>query len=173
MEPGAAKAVKSTKNNQVGVIGTPSTVKSEAYNKALARINPNISVYSKPCPLFVPLAEEGWIDDPISEKIAKRYLQCLIDENIDTLILGCTHYPLLKKLIQRVVGGEIKLVDSAEEVSVEIERTLTGSGLLNTSNESGNKQFYLTDVSESFVSIAANFLGEKINNIQQVDIKST
>ncbi len=173
LEPGAAEAVRATKNSIVGVIGTPSTIKSEAYKKAIEKINPDISVFSKPCPLFVPLAEEGWVNDPVSEQIAKRYLNPLIEENIDTLILGCTHYPLLKELLQRVAGRDIKLVDSAEEVAKNIEQKLMESDIGNTNKKTGEKQFYLTDVSDSFVSIAADFLGEEISSIKQVDIKNT
>lgn len=172
LEPGAKRAASTTRNSVVGVIGTPSTIKSDAYKKAINKINPDIKVYSKPCPLFVPLAEEGWIDDPIAEQIAKRYLESLINDNIDTLILGCTHYPLLKQLIKKVAGDAITLIDSAEEVALEIEHTLSESDLENQSNQSFTKQFFLTDVSDTFVSIAANFLGEQINNIQHIDINT-
>ena len=173
LEPGARKAVSSTRNKIVGVIGTPSTIKSEAYKKAIENINPDIKVYSTKCPLFVPLAEEGWLDDSISEQIANRYLQSVIREGIDTLILGCTHYPLLKNLIQKVVGNNINLVDSAQQVALEIERTLSESNLENQTNLNSKKEFYLTDISDTFVSIAANFLGEEINHIQHIDISKS
>lgn len=172
LEPGALKAVETTRNNVLGVIGTPSTIKSEAYREAVNKIGPNITVHTKSCPLFVPLAEEGWIDDPISEQVAVRYLKPLINKKIDTLILGCTHYPLLKKLIQRVVGDDIKLVDSAEQVTTQTLSILEELGIKNPENKSGNKQFYLTDVSDSFLSIAASFLGEQVSGIKQIDIKS-
>ncbi len=170
LEPGAAKAVSTTKSSLVGVIGTPSTIKSGAYTNAINSIDPNIKVYSKPCPLFVPLAEEGWTDDPVSEQIAARYLEPIIKENIDTLILGCTHYPLLKNLIQRVAGDIITLIDSAEQVSLQIERTLSELNMENKDNHYSSKEFYLTDVSDTFISIAGNFLGEKIKDIQHIDI---
>ncbi len=170
LEPGARKAVNTTNNNKVGVIGTPSTIKSGAYKKSIENINPDIQVYSQPCPLFVPLAEEGWLDDKISEQIANRYLESLNKSGIDTLILGCTHYPLLKDLIQKVVGEDIKLVDSAEETAQEIKRTLLEINLLNKNKSNSKKEFYLTDTSDTFVSIAGNFLGEKINKLQLIDI---
>lgn len=170
LEPGAKKAVKTTINNTIGVIGTPSTIKSAAYTKEINRLNPDTRVFSQPCPLFVPLAEEGWVDDPVSEQIAERYLSNLIKNNIDTLILGCTHYPLLKSMIQKVAGNDITLVDSAEEVSMEIDQTLKSIGILNETENKGNKHFYLTDVSDTFVSIASTFLGESIEKIEHVDL---
>src|SRR3990172_1544722 len=122
IEPGARKAVRITKTGKVGVIGTPSTIKSNAYKKAIENIAPEVKVYSKACPLFVPLAEEGWTDGEIAELTAKRYLEPLMESGIEVLILGCTHYPLLKSMIQKVMGDEVTLVDSAEETALEIER---------------------------------------------------
>jgi glutamate racemase len=170
LEPGARKAVKTTVNNTVGVIGTPSTIKSNAYKKAIENINPDIKVYSKSCPLFVPLAEEGWTEDLISELIADKYLSQLTKYNIDTLILGCTHYPLLKTIIEKTVGRDVGLIDSAEETAKEVERTLTNSKLINKENSNPHKQYFLTDTSDTFISIAGNFLGEKIKKVEQVDI---
>ena len=173
IEPGARKAAETTKTNKVGVIGTYSTIRSDAYKLALERISPGIEVFSTPCPLFVGLADEGWTEGEITEQIAKQYLSGLKETGIDVLVLGCTHYPLLKGVIQRTVGGGITLVDSAEETALEIQRVLQEGSELNESGSTGTREFYLTDVSESFVSIAGRYLGEKIDNIEMVDINGT
>ncbi len=170
IEPGARKAVRITKTGKVGVIGTSSTIKSNAYKKAVENIASEIKIYSKACPLFVPLAEEGWIDGKIAELTGNKYLEPLKESGIDVLILGCTHYPLLKSTIQKVIGDEVVLVDSAEETALEIERTLKENGISNESSSSYKSEFYLTDVSETFISIAGRFLGERIERVEQVDI---
>jgi len=170
IEPGARKAVRITTTGKVGVIGTPSTIKSNAYKKAMENIAPEVKVYSKACPLFVPLAEEGWTDGEIAELTAKRYLEPLMESGIEVLILGCTHYPLLKSMIQKVMGDEVTLVDSAEETALEIERILKDNNISNESSSSNKREFYLTDVSDTFIEIAGRFLGEKIERVEQVDI---
>jgi glutamate racemase len=170
IEPGARKAVRTTKTGRVGVIGTPSTVKSNAYKKAMENIAPEVSVYSKACPLFVPLAEEGWTDGEITELTARRYLEDFKESGIDVLILGCTHYPLLKQTIQKVVGDKITLVDSAEETALEIKRVLEENETANKNIGASRSEFYLTDVSETFISIAGRFLGEDIQEVQQIDL---
>jgi len=170
IDPGARKAVRLTKTGNVGVIGTPSTIKSNTYRKAMENIAPEVKVYSKTCPLFVPLAEEGWTDGEIAELTANKYLEPLKEPGIDVLILGCTHYPLLKSTIQKVIGDEVVLVDSAQETALEIERTLKENGISNESSSSNKREFYLTDVSETFISIAGRFLGDSIERVEQVDI---
>lgn len=171
--PGAKKAGEATKSGRVGVIGTPSTIKSSAYKKALEAISPHIEIYSRACPLFVPLAEEGWTEGEISELIAKEYLAPFKEYDIDVLVLGCTHYPLLKTTIQKVMGDGITLVDSAEETAKEIESMLHERDLLNDGTGAPAREYYLTDVSDTFVSVAGRFLGEKIENIEMVDITGT
>jgi glutamate racemase len=173
IEPGARKAAGITKTGKVGVIGTYSTIRSNAYKNALERISPGIEVFSKPCPLFVGLADEGWTEGAITELIARQYLSDLKETGIDVLVLGCTHYPLLKYVIQNTVGEGITLVDSAQETALEIESVLSQHKELNKSITNGTRKFYLTDVSDTFVSIAGRFLGEKIDNIEMVDIAGT
>jgi glutamate racemase len=173
IEPGARKAAVTTKSGRVGVIGTPSTIKSSAYKKALEAASPGIEVYSKACPLFVPLADEGWTEGEVSELVAKEYLAPLKEHDIDVLVLGCTHYPLLKRTIQKVLGGGVTLVDSAEETAKEIERVLGERDLLNSGSGTPSREYYLTDVSDTFVSVAGRFLGEKIESIEMVDITGT
>jgi glutamate racemase len=171
IEPGARKAVSATKTGIVGVIGTPSTIKSDAYAKAIENISPDIGVVSKACPLFVPLAEEGWTDGEIAELAAKSYLGPLKESGIDVLILGCTHYPLLKSTIQKVVGDGVKLIDSAEETAIEIKRILSEKKTQNSNSSQTQQDFYLTDISESFINIAGRFLGGEIDRIHQIDLK--
>lgn len=171
IDPGARKAVQTTKTKKVCVIGTPSTVKSDAYKKAIESMSPDVEVISRSCPLFVPLAEEGWTEGEIAELAAKRYLEPLGGSGIDVLILGCTHYPLLKKTIQKIVGNNVMLIDSAEETAKEIMRVLGDRKSLNGNPSLSQQEFYLTDVSESFINIAGRFLGEKIDRIHQIDLK--
>ena len=173
IEPGARKALSVSKTGKIGVIGTPSTINSSAYKKAMHAINTDAQVYAKACPLFVPLADEGWTEGDLVERIADEYLGPLKETGIDVLVLGCTHYPLLKETIQRVMGDEIKLVDSAEETALEIKEVLARENLLNDNNSNSVREFYLTDVSETFISVAGRFLGEKIDKIEMVDIVGT
>ena len=169
IEPGARKAVSVTKTGKIGVIGTPSTINSNAYKQAIQTLNNDIEVYTKACPLFVPLADEGWVEGDLVEKIVEQYLAEIKQSGIDTLVLGCTHYPLLKNTIQKVMGDEITLVDSAEETASEIKQVLTHNGLLNDNKPKSEREFYLTDVSDTFISVAGRFLGEKIEKIEMVD----
>ena len=167
IEPGANKAVQSTKNGKVGIIATPSTIRSGAYQKAIKKINPKIKTYSKACPLFVPLVEEGWQNGDIAQDIAKKYLGEFKKKKIDVLILGCTHYPLLKNTIKKVLGDKIRLIDSAEETARDIAKEMSA----NIGNKRvGKKEFYLTDNSENFLNIASKFLGRKISKIKVIDI---
>lgn len=166
--PGAKKAALCTKNGNIAVIGTPSTIRSGAYSDAISRINPDLNVYSMACPLFVPLAEEGWHNGEITKQIIEAYLEDILKKGIDVMILGCTHYPLLKSAIQEVAGKSVLLVDSAEEIAREISDSINkenNSEIINSDNE-----FYLTDVSESFIRIAGTFLGEELNEVNLTDL---
>lgn len=173
IEPGAKKAVSVTKSGKIGVIGTPSTISSSAYTKAIHNLDSEIEVYTKACPLFVPLADEGRTEGEIVERIAEDYLSPIKESGIDVLVLGCTHYPLLKNTLHKVMGPEITLVDSAEETTSQIKSVLTEIDLLNESNPKSEREFYLTDVSDTFLSVAGRFLGEKIDKIEMVDIIGT
>ncbi len=173
IEPGAKKAVSVTRTKKIGVIGTPSTINSSAYKKAIEKIDPSIEVISRPCPLFVPLADEGWTEGEIIERIAEQYLTPIKETGIDVLVLGCTHYPLLKNTIQKIMGSDITLVDSAQETASQVKDILTNKDLLNDSGSKSNREFYLTDVSDTFLSVAGRFLGEKIDKIEMVDIVGT
>lgn len=171
VEPGAKKASELTVNGKIGVIGTHATIKSGSYEKKLREIcSSSIEIHSKPCPLFVPLAEEGWEDDETSAIIAEKYLGDLRESGIDVLILGCTHYPILKNTIAGVMGKGISLVDSAEETAKQTENILRSQGLLREDGKTREMSFYLTDDSETFTSIASRFLGRPMEKTETVDI---
>ncbi len=170
IEPGAKAAVKATRNKMVGVIGTEATIKSNSYTKAIKNLDKEISVTALACPLFVPLVEEGWTDGTIASLIAEKYLSNFKNSNIDTIVLGCTHYPLLKKVISNVMGSEVTLIDSAIETAGEIKKILKTSGLEKKKEGSPLREFFVTDSVEKFLNIGEKFLGEKINNIEKIQL---
>jgi len=170
IEPGSKYALSKTLNNKIGVIGTHSTINNEAYSTKLKKFKNEIEVFEKACPLFVPLAEEGWIDHKATQLIAEEYLEELKNKEIDTLILGCTHYPILTKLIQKVMGPDVTLIDSGTAAALEVEDYLNGIGLRNDSNNIGTHQFYVSDLPAKFKIIAERFLGTEIRHIEKVDI---
>ncbi len=164
--PGSEAAVSQTKNNKIGVIGTKGTINSGSYKNQIHKVNKNVKVYSQACSLFVQLAEDGWTDNKIAELTAKEYLSDIKTKGIDTMILGCTHYPILKKTIGKVVGKKIKLIDSGEETAKEVKLILDKKNLLNTQKKKGEHKFFVTDFPNNFHQIAERFLGTKIKNIK-------
>lgn len=148
--PGVEEAVRSTKNKKVGVIGTAATVRSGAYERLIQEKDPEIQVFSKACPLFVPLAEEGWTDNSVARQAARNYLEELLATGIDSLVLGCTHYPLLKRCIGTTVGESIKLVDPAKATAKRVMDYLGAHALLNEEAGEGKRQFYLSDSTDTF-----------------------
>jgi len=170
IEPGAKTAVSSTRNRRIGIIGTIATISSDSYARAIQKRDKEIKVFSLACPLFVPLAEEGYIEKEASLLIARDYLKTLIDVDIDTLVLGCTHYPLLKGIIGRVMGEKVRLIDSAESAALELAARLSLNNLLRPTIEGVEHKFYVSDVPDKFTQIAERFLGRRINNITRVDI---
>ena len=169
--PGARAAARATRNKRVGVIGTTATIRSGAYEAALSDIEPGIEIWSLPCPLFVPLAEEGWLDNDITYLTAKRYLEPLEDFGADTLVLGCTHYPLLKDVIARVVGEGVTLVDSARETALVVEGILAERNLANESGESAKIHVYVSDVPYLIKEVGERFLGRPIESIERVNFQ--
>lgn len=167
--PGAERAVRVTKNGRVGVIGTRGTITSGAYEREIVKINPGVEVFQQPCPLFVPLAEEGWVEDEIAGLTAERYLSRFAELGVDTLVLGCTHYPLLKGVIQRAVGYDVTLVDSAAPVAMEVKKRLEEAGLMRDGG-GGEKRFFVTDDPDSFIRVGEPFLGCSIGDVKHVDI---
>ncbi|HYA32231.1 MAG TPA: glutamate racemase [Thermodesulfovibrionales bacterium] len=177
IEPGSRAAVTATRNGRIGVIGTEATVNSRAYSRIITSLDSTVEVLSSPCPLFVPLAEEGWTDDEIVTMIAERYLKDLKDREIDTLVLGCTHYPLLKGVIARVMGEGIALIDSAVETVREIRKTLgeyemeSKSSSVDPSTASEPlRMFYVTDAADRFIRVGERFLGEKISHLEKINL---
>jgi glutamate racemase len=168
LEPGARAAVASG-GRRIGVVGTEGTINSDSYRTALLGLAPDIAVFSKACPLFVPLAEEGWADHAVARQISAEYLAPLLAENIDTLVLGCTHYPILQAAIQEVVGPGVKLVDSATATALEVLELLE-STLLAAGGEPGTQRFYVTDVPTRFRRIGSGFLGAALQSVEQVHI---
>ena len=168
IEPGVRRAIKSTKNKKVGVIGTEATIQSGAYTHALKAVDASIEVYSRACPLFVPLVEEGWTDNEVVEMTAKAYLQGFKQSGIDTLVLGCTHYPLLKKAIRNFLGRRVRLVDSAEETAKEVESMLKADSSLRK-NGKGAHSFFVTDAPERFIKVGRRFLGEKVESAVRIE----
>lgn len=171
IEPGARRAACETRSGKVGVIGTEGTIRSSAYTKAIKRINPEIEVITRPCPLFVPLAEEGWVDNEVAKLTARIYLEGLQNDGVDTLVLGCTHYPILKPVIAETMGPGVKLVDSAEETARTVSEILGNENLLRPSSEKGNHHFFVTDVPAGFIRVGNRFLGGKLGDVHQVSLE--
>jgi len=165
VRPGAKLAVRRSRSGRIGVIGTEATIKSGAYRKAIVSVNPFAEVYEKACPLFVPLIEEGWLDDPITEEVAKRYLNSLLKRKIDTLVLGCTHYPLIKGILKRICGEEVELIDSAEAVAEEVCRVLPAK----REDGVGAVRILVSDKTERFERVAKMIMGESIS-IEEVSV---
>src|SRR5438552_10479594 len=145
IEPGARAAVRATKTGTIGVIGTAGTIASGAYERAIKALRPEARVHSQPCPLFVPLVEEGWFEHPAAELIAREYLEPLKRANVDVVVLGCTHYPLLKPLIQRVMGPEVRLIDSGEETATAVEQALREESLAAPAGAAASHRFAVSD----------------------------
>ena len=170
IEPGVETAMRLTRTGRVGVIGTNATIGSKAYHRAFARHHAKVKVTPVACPLFVPIVEEGWVDDPIAVTVAQRYLKPLQDAKVDTLILGCTHYPLLKPTIARVMGPRVQLIDSAQQVALKAQATLRQMGLLAPRGHKPVRRFYVTDEPKHFARLARRFLGHQPGNVSRVDV---
>lgn len=175
IEPGAKAAIERTRTGRVGVIGTVATITSNAYARVMHDLDPKIKVFSLACPLFVPLAEEGYINKEATYLIARDYLKTMKDVEVDTLILGCTHYPLLKPVIADTMGEAVTLIDSGEETARVAQRILHDEGLLNINvtqrpGVASEHKFFVSDVPEKFSQVATRFLGESVENITRVDI---
>ncbi len=171
IEPGARAAVNASSARRIGVIGTLGTVSSGAYERAIHALDESVSVTSRACPLFVPFVEEGWLDHPAIELVAVDYLSSLAETGIDTLVLGCTHYPLIKPVVARVIGPGIRLIDSAEETAGEVSRLLQERGLRRgPRDEPPSLRFIASDVPEQFRNVGKRFLGSAIDNVETVTL---
>jgi len=168
IETGAQVAARCTRNRRVGVIGTLTTVASGAYDAAIHGHDSSIAIHSQACPLFVPLVEEGWLEHPVTLLTAQEYLAPLLAQDIDTLVLGCTHYPLLRPLLAGVTGSTVQLVDSAEATAAQTGTLLARLGLLNPGNVPPAHQFFVTDVPQRFRAVGERFLGQPLAAIEVV-----
>lgn len=169
IRPGAEVAAARSHGRRIGIIGTEGTVKSGSYQAALRAVAPDAVVTAQPCPLFVPLAEEGMRDHPATRLIAEEYLRPLVAAGIDTLVLGCTHYPLLRATIQQVVGPDITIIDSATAVAHAVRDVLAERGLAAT-HKARPDRFFATDAGERFVRVGTAFLGDTIGHVEHVDL---
>ena len=166
IQPGAQAAVAATRNGHIGVIGTRATIKSEAYEGAILALDPALRVSARACPLFVPLIEEGWLESEITESIVRQYLDPLVQEGIDTLVLGCTHYPLLRNAIARYLGGAVELVDSAENCAIAVRLMLDAKDLRTTAVNRGKLAVALTDPPDAFLDVARTALNLEIGTVE-------
>lgn len=171
IQPGSESALIATKKKRIGVIGTLTTILSNAYTNTIRQLDDSIEVFSKPCPLFVPLAEEGYIEHSATEMIAKEYLFELKLKKIDTLILGCTHYPILKNVIGKVMGESVRLIDSGESASAQVENILDAEGLRNPSKLKANIKFFVSDIPHKFTEVGERFLGQKMGIVKKVHVE--
>jgi glutamate racemase len=168
IEPGVRRAMQMTHNKKIGVIGTEATIQSGAYTKALKAQDERVEVYSRACPLFVPLVEEGWTNNAVVSITVEAYLGSLKQSGIDTLILGCTHYPLLKTAIRKYLGKGVKLVDSAEEIASDVGMLLKKHSLSRKIGK-GNHSFFVTDAPDRFVKVGHRFLGDKVESAVRIE----
>lgn len=174
LKPGARVAASVTRNKRIGVIGTESTINSRMYDRFIRTQDPEISVYGKACPLFVPLVEEGWLKDPVTEEVARRYLDELMQKGIDSLILGCTHYPLLRSLVRKIVGEEVTLVNPAYETAKELESLLRREGIENHGEKADpaeGYQFFVSDAADKFKNFANSILPYDIETTRKINIE--
>jgi len=170
IEPGARAAIARSRNGCIGVIGTETTINSGAYQQALYSLNPNTHCVTQICPLFVPLVEEGWETDEITLLVARRYLTPLREVGIDTLILGCTHYPRLKSAIREAMAEGVTLIDSARETAFEIRRIMENAGGLKSGKVDPQRYYYVTDQPDKFIKIGNRFLPIDPSQVCQIDL---
>lgn len=171
IEPGANGAISATKNNKIGVIGTSGTINSESYQKKIRRMLPSSEVIGVSCPLFVPIVEEGWEDTEVAFITAEKYLQELKEHRIDTLVLGCTHYPILRYTIGEVMGEEVTLVNPAYETAKATKNLLKEYNLCSDKIDGGRYEFYVSDDPEKFRRLGGNFLRKEIKSVEKVNIE--
>jgi len=170
IEPGSRAAARATSTGNVGVIGTHGTINSHAYERSIAAAAPGARITALACPLFVPLAEEGWLETEATNLIAREYLAPMVDADIDTLVLGCTHYPLLKGAIGAVVGSGVRLIDSAEETAAETAAILKEKGIDCDTTRTAQHRFIASDAPEQFLRVGQRFLGSTIDSVETITL---
>jgi glutamate racemase len=169
IRPGARALVAATRSRRVAVIGTSATIRSAAYERAVRELAPDVEIVAKATPLFVPLAEEGWVDGEVAEAAARRYLSGLAEERIDAVLLGCTHFPLLAGVIGATLGPGVRIIDSSEETAAAAETTLREAGLLAEGGQA-RQRCYLTDLTPNFETVGARFLGEPLGDVVRASL---
>lgn len=170
LEAGAQLAVSRSEHKRIGVIGTQATVCSNAYACAINMLDSEVTVHSRACPLFVPLAEEGFTDHPATRLIAAEYLRAFDGHDIDTLVLGCTHYPILRSMIEQTIGPDIRIIDSAEAVACRAKELLTETGMLNTTSETENPHLLVSDLPQKFSMLYRLFMGSEMPDVELVEV---
>ncbi len=171
VKPGAKSAIENTKNKRIGIIGTEGTIKSELYAEYIHSIDPEISVIGKACPLFVPLVEEGMLHDSVTDEIASRYLAELKKKNIDSLILGCTHYPLLRSTVGKIMGPKVNLVNPAYETAISLDALLRQNGICAEEDAEPKYEFYVSDAADKFKEFANSIMPFHTDMINQINIE--
>ncbi|HEX9383361.1 MAG TPA: aspartate/glutamate racemase family protein, partial [Gemmatimonadaceae bacterium] len=159
-----------TKTKRVGVIGTAGTIKSRAYEKEIRKLLPDVEVTAQACALFVPLVEEGWLDSEVTHAVARNYLASIVSAEVDTLVLGCTHYPLMKTVIGNVVGRDVRLIDSAQETARQAGEMLREHGLENQTPDGARYRFIASDAPDTFLGLGERFLGSPIDRVEKVTL---
>jgi glutamate racemase len=170
VDPGARAAVAATSSGSIGVIGTMGTINSGAYERAIRALTPDATITTRACPLFVPLIEEGWLDREATRLIAREYLSPMAAANVDTLVLGCTHYPLLKPLLKVVLGRDVRMIDSAEQTAAETGRLLDDSDLRAPKGGTPTHRFIASDAPEQFLRLGQRFLGSAIDRVETLTL---
>jgi len=170
IEPGARAAAAAAPHGTIGVIGTAGTITSGAYERAIHQRDPEVRVVQQACPLFVPLVEEGWFDHPAAELVAREYLEPMVTERVQALVLGCTHYPLLKPLLQRVMGSQTALIDSAAETARALAKVLEREGIAAGAARASTHRFVVSDDAPRFLSVGSRFLGDRLREADVVPL---
>jgi len=168
--PGAQAAVSATRNGRIGIIGTRATIRSGAYERAIEELNPDLRVIARACPLLVPLIEEGWLESRITDEVLRQYLEPMLHDGVDTLVLGCTHYPLLRPALARLLGDAVTLVDSAENCAAAVQHLLASENLAASGTRPGSLQVALTDPPDNFLRVAHETLRLEIGEVQLRDV---
>lgn len=171
IKPGARAAVRTTQNGKIGLIGTEGTIGSKAYEKSIRKFYPEAEIFGFPCPLFVPIVEEGWADSKVSYLVAEEYLKVFKEAGIDTLVMGCTHYPLLTKVVGDIMGADVNLINPAEETALELKEILREKSLQNNQDRTASYEYNVSDNPEKFVKVGSKFLNREIDNITRIDIE--
>lgn len=171
IDPGARAAVRETRSGKIGIIGTEGTISSKAYERAIKGLMQDAEILAYPCPLFVPLVEEGWAGSRVSYLVAEEYLAPLKKAGVDTLVMGCTHYPLLKRVVGDVMGPDVKLINPAEETAMDLKGILSGYGLQNDNREISKYEYYVSDNADKFSRVGSNFLSKEVFDADKIDIE--